>query len=295
MMWRILIIMTLVLLSLLIPVSAFYRFGGGGGFSWSTYSTSFTFGSSSSSTVTDPGSNWASLAWLDPYVVTVVNTNQLEVLPNQGYVDNNASVSLSTSVTGLNTTIVVPSGTSGNYGGYALGYGVLYPSTFLGNYQPASPYGAYGIVVVLERGSMTNYNIFLYYNGVVWGNWSVGQIGLGQEVMLGFTFNPPSTVNVYWFNGTLHVYTVIPVYQTSTGFKEESLATVTSTYLVAVDNGANDYGEWVIVNYQYITTTSYAVTVSWTAVTLGNGVKALYAFTAAGNPVNIVCSDPLRV
>jgi len=30
MMWRILIIMTLVLLSSLLPVSAFYRFGGGG-------------------------------------------------------------------------------------------------------------------------------------------------------------------------------------------------------------------------------------------------------------------------
>jgi hypothetical protein len=124
MMWRILIKMTIVLLSLLIPVSAFYRFGGGGGFSWFTYSTTFTFGSSSSTTtstqvVTDPGSNWDGLAWLDPCVVNVVNTNQLEVLPNQGYVDNNASVSLSASVTGLNTTIVVPSGTSGNYGGCA--------------------------------------------------------------------------------------------------------------------------------------------------------------------------------
>ena len=166
MMWRILIIMTLVLLSSLLPVSAFVRFGGGGGFAYSTYSTTFTFGSSSSTStttqvVTDPGSNWDGLAWLDPCVVAVVNTNQLEILPNQGYVDNNASVSLSTSVIGLNTTIVVPSGTSGNYGGCAIGYGVLYPATFLGNYQPASPYGPYGIVVVLERGSMTNYHIFL--------------------------------------------------------------------------------------------------------------------------------------
>jgi hypothetical protein len=223
-----------------------------------------------------------------------VNTNQLEVLPNQGYLDNNASVSLSASVTGLNTTIVVPSGTSGNYGGYAIGYGVLYPSTFLGNYQPASPYGGYGIVVVLERGAMADYHIFLYYNGVVWGNWSVGSFNLGQQVMLGFVFNPPNTVNVYWFNGTLHVYKVSPVYQTSTGFKAESLATVTSTYLVAVDNGATAYGEWVIVNYQYITTTTtttstsgYSTTISWTAVTMGNGVKALYAFTGAGNPVNV--------
>ncbi len=51
------------------------------------------------------------------------------------------------------------------------------------------------------------------------------------------------------------------------------------------------------MNYQYITTTTtstttttttnYAVTVSWTAVTLGNGVKALYGFSAAGNPVNV--------
>jgi hypothetical protein len=166
MMWRILIIMTLVLLSLLIPVSAFYRFGGGGGFSWFTYSTTFTFGGSSTTTtttqvVTASGSNWASLAWFDPCIVAVVNTNQLEVLPNQGYLDNNASVSLSTSVIGLNTTIVVPSGTSGNYGGCAIGYGVLYPATFLGNYQPASPYGPYGIVVVLERGCMTNCHIFL--------------------------------------------------------------------------------------------------------------------------------------
>jgi len=246
MMWRILIIMTLVLLSLLIPVSAFERFGGGGGFSWFTYSTSFTFGSSSSTTqVTNPGSNWDGLAWLDPCVVAVVNTNQLEILPNQGYVDNNASVSLSTSVIGLNTTIVVPSGTSGNYGGYAIGYGVLYPATSLGNYQPVSPYGPYGIVVVLERGSMTNYHIFLYYNGVVWGNWSVGQIGLGQQVMIGLTFDLPNTVNVYWFNGTLHVYKVSPVYQTSTGFKAESLATVTSTYLVE-DNGGSIYGAAVM-------------------------------------------------
>jgi hypothetical protein len=141
---------------------------------------------------------------------------------------------------------------------------------------------------------MTNYHIFLYYNGVVWGNWSVGSFNLGQQVMLGFVFNPPNTVNVYWFNGTLHVYKVSPVYQTSTGFKAESLATVTSTYTVDVDNGATTYGEWVIVNYQYITTTTtttstsgYSTTISWTAVTMGNGVKALYAFTGAGNPVNV--------
>jgi len=299
MMWRILIIMTLVLLSLLIPVSAFVRFGGGGGFSYSTYSTTFTFGSSSSTStttqvVTDPGSNWNSLAWLDPCVVSVVNTNQLEVLPDQADMNNNASVSLSASVTGLNTTIDVPSGTTGNYGGFAIGYGVLYPSTFLGNYGPASPYGSYGIVVVLERGAMADYHIFLYYNGVVWGNWSVGSFNTGQDVMLGFVFNPPNTVNVYWFNGTLHVYKVSPVYQTSTGFKEESLATVTSTYTVDVDTAVNYYGEWVIVNYQYITTTTtttstsgYSTTISWTAVTLGNGVKALYGFTGAGNPVNV--------
>ena len=67
---------------------------------------------------------------------------------------------------------------------------------------------------------------------------------------------------------------------------------MTSTYVISVNNigPGYGYGQWVIVNYEYVGSQSsppYAVTLSWTAVTLGNGVKALYAFTGAGNPVNI--------
>jgi len=221
-----------------------------------------------------------------------VNTNQLEVLPNQANVNNNVSVSVPANVTGLNVTVTVPSGTAGNFGGFAVGFGVFYHSAFLGNYGPSSPYGSYGIVVALERGSMSTYHLFLFYDGVVWGNWSVGTFGTGQDVMLGFTFNNPNVVKVYWNNGTTVVHEVTPKYQTSTGFKNESLVTDTSSYTVDVANGGSDYGEWVIVNYQYLsssgtTTTNYNLRLSWTSVTLGNGVKALYAFTGAGNPVNV--------
>ncbi len=50
------------------------------------------------------------------------------------------------------------------------------------------------------------------------------------------------------------------------------------------------YGQWVIINYQYDTSQTippYAVTFSWTAVTMGNDVKALYGFVDADNPVNV--------
>ncbi len=38
---------------------------------------------------------------------------------------------------------------------------------------------------------------------------------------------------------------------------------------------------------QTTTTPPYTVTFSWTAVSLGNSIDALYAFTDADNPVNI--------
>jgi len=295
MMWRALVLTTLVLLGLLTPVLAVVRIGGGGGFSWSKYSTTIPFSasSSSSSAVTDPGSNWKSLAWSNPSAISVVNTNELQVLPNQEYISNNASVSLSSSNITLNVTwLLASSGNSNAYGSIAIGYGVNYPSGFTGNYGPASPYGADGIVVALEHGGMAGYHLFLFYDGVLQSNWSVGSLGVNQQILLGFSFTSPNHVEVFWNNGTAHTYTASPVIQTSKGFSAEPLVTLTSTYVISVNNigPGYGYGEWVIVNYRYVGSQSsppYAVTLSWTAVTLGNGVKALYAFTGAGNPVNI--------
>jgi hypothetical protein len=243
---------------------------------------------------TEAGSTWQNLPWLVPSYVSVVNGNQLQILPDGEYEYNNASFTTDNANIAINVTVEVASSqNSGSYGGFAIGYGVNYPSQILiGNYEPAKPYGNAGIVVVLEHGAMADYHLFLFYNGQIWGNWSVGSFGIGQQIGIGFLYTPPNEVQVFWYNGTLHTYTVYPVTQSSTGFKAETLTTVTSSFTIDVSAGGPvyGYGQWVIINYQYDTSQTippYSVTFSWTAVTMGNGVRALYAFTDADNPVNV--------
>ncbi len=139
---------------------------------------------------------------------------------------------------------------------------------------------------------MADYHLFLFYNGVLWSNWSVGSISVGQEITLGFTYTSPNVVTIFWNNGTLHTYTAKVVEQVGTSFEPESLSTITSSFIIDVQNSGPTfgYGQWVVVSYQYDvseTIPPYAVTFAWTAVTMGNGVDALYAFTDADNPVNI--------
>lgn len=299
--WRLssLLLLTLLVLPILfLPAnsySAIAIFGGGGGANYFKYSQTIVIQQSTTQLVrqTQTGSTLQTLPWLVPSYVAVVNTNQLQIIPNCEYEANNASWSLNTATIGVNVTVEV--GSSGNgypYGGFAIGYGVNYKAGFIGNYEPALPYGNAGIVVVLEHGAMTDYHIFLFYDGQLWGNWSVGSFNVGQQIVIGFSYTAPNTVVVYWNNGTLHTYTVNPVVQTSTGFKAESLSTLTNTYTINVSNGGPifGYGQWIVVSYQYDvsqTIPPYAVTLSWTAVTMGNGVKALYGFTGADNPVNV--------
>ncbi|AZG03575.1 hypothetical protein [Sulfolobus spindle-shaped virus] len=292
-----LLLLTLLLLPIFfLPTNGLIaRFGWGGGASYSTYSQTIIVQPSSTQLVqqNEAGSTWLNLPWFNPSCVSVVNTNELQVLPNSEYLYNNATFTTNNANIAINVTIEV--GSSGNgypYGGFAIGYGVNYPGGFMGNYEPALPYGNAGIVVVLEHGAMADYHLFLFYDGQLWGNWSVGTFNVGQKIGLGFLYIPPNTVKVFWYNGTVYTYTVNPVVVTSTGIKAESLTTLTSSFIVGASNGGPTfgYGQWIVVNYQYDTSQTippYAVTLSWTAVTLGNGVKAVYAFTDADNPVNV--------
>jgi hypothetical protein len=270
--------------------------GGGGGAYYFPYSKTIVIQQSSTQVVqqTKTGSTWQSLAWLDPYYVCIINTNQLQILPDCEYTYNNASFTANNANIAINVTVMVgSSGNSGSYGGFAIGYGVNYPPQRLnGNYQPASPYGNYGIVVVLEHGAMSSYHLFLFYNGQLWGNWSVGAINIGQQITIGFLYIAPNEVKVFYNNGALQTFTVYPVFQTSTGLKAESLSTATSSFTIDVSAGGPvfGYGQWIVVNYQYVTSQTippYSATISWTAVTLGNGVNALYGFVDAHNPVNV--------
>jgi hypothetical protein len=126
-----LLLITLLILPILFTSSAnglVEIFGGGGGANYSKYSQTIVIQPSSTqvSTVTDTGSTWQNLPWLEPYYISVVNSNELQ--------------------------IVLSSYNSGSYGGFAVGYGVNYPPQILnGNYEPAKPYGNADIVVVLER------------------------------------------------------------------------------------------------------------------------------------------------
>jgi len=297
--WRLSLLLLTLLALTIFPIlsnAIVFKYGYGGGVNYFTYKQTLILQPSTTQIVrqTQTGPTWQNLPWLNPSYVAVVNTNQLQVLPDGEYIYNNASVSLSTANIALNVTVEVAQTANAkpSLGGFAIGYGVNYPASFMQNYGVSSPYGNDGIVVVLEHGAMTSYHIFLFYDGQLWGNWSVGSFGVGQQIGIGFSYNTPNVVNVYWYNGTAHTYTVRPVVQTSTGFVAEGLTTVTSTYTVGFSNGGPvfGYGEWVIINYQYYVSQiipPYAVTFAWTAVAMSNGVNSLLAFTDADNPVNV--------
>jgi len=186
-----LLLLTLLILPIFfLPTNGLIaRFGWGGGATYSKYSQTIVVQPSSTQLVqvSQSGSTLSTAPWLNPTYVTVVNTNQLQVLPNQEYISNNVSLSLSSSQIALNVTwLLASSGNSGSYGSIAIGYGVNYPSGFTGNYEPSLPYGNAGIVIVLEHGGMTNYHLFLFYDGQLWGNFSVGSFSVGQQIGLGF-------------------------------------------------------------------------------------------------------------
>ncbi|AZG03713.1 hypothetical protein [Sulfolobus spindle-shaped virus] len=119
--------------------------------------------------------------------------NGSQVLPNQEYISNNVSLSLSSSQIALNVTwLLASSSNTGSYGSIAIGYGVNFPSGFTGNYAPAPPYASDGIVVYLEKGGFPTYRLFVYFDGVKQLNVSVGSISVGQYIGLGFWYLPAS-------------------------------------------------------------------------------------------------------
>ena len=298
---RYLLLSSLLLLSLVIPVTAFYRYGGPGGGGGAPYSTfteviQLTSSSSSSSREFINGSELASDPWLNPSYVAVVDKYYLQTLPNQEYIDNNVTFTLSTSTIAMNVTFYVNQSSNGNpsYGSVAVGYGTYFPASFTGNYGPEPPYDPDGIVVYLEHGAFTIYRLFAYYNGELYLNVSVGSINKDELISIGFWYDPGAeTVYVYYYNGTAYTYKFNPLVQTSTGFKFQGMGTVNNDFIIAADNGGPTYGygQWILYNLAYFnsstTTETYSAVISYTAVTLGNGVKALYGFTGADNPVNI--------
>ncbi|AZG03477.1 hypothetical protein [Sulfolobus spindle-shaped virus] len=227
------------------------------------------------------GSTLSNAPWLNPTYVSIYNTYYLQVLPNQEYISNNVSLSLSSSQIALNVTwLLASSSNTGSYGSIAIGYGVNFPSGFTTSYAPALPYASDGIVVYLEKGSFPTYRIFVYFDGVKQLNVSVGSISVGQQIGLGFWYLPASNqLYVYYYNGTLKTFSIIP------GL---SLNTVNSNYVIDAQNigPGFGYGQWVIMRYQYFTQVTAQLTISYFALSY-NIYHFLMAYAGAGNPVNI--------
>jgi len=127
-----LLLLTLLLLPIFfLPTNGLIaRFGWGGGASYSTYSENIVVQPSSTQlvTVSQTGSSLLNLPWLNPTYVSIYNTYYLQVLPNQDYISNNVSLSLSPSQIALNVTwLLASSSNTGSYGSIAIGYGVNFP------------------------------------------------------------------------------------------------------------------------------------------------------------------------
>jgi len=201
---------------------------GGGGFTgpFFTYSNTIQVGSSTFSSKYN-GSTLSTAPWLNPTYVSIYNTYYLQVLPNQEYISNNVSLSLSSSQIALNVTwLLASSSNSGSYGSIAIGYGVNFPSGFTGNYAPAPPYASDGIVVYLEKGGFPTYRIFVYFDDVKQLNVSVGSISVGQQIGLGFWYLPATNqLYVYYYNGTLKTFSIIPDQVINNQFSSLSLNT----------------------------------------------------------------------
>lgn len=100
--WALLLFLTLLVLP--IVSLAFYRYGGGGGFSYFKYSQTVIVQPSSTSTQTvkENGSTLSTASWLNPSYVGVYNKYYLQVLPNEEYIANNVSLTLSIASITLN-------------------------------------------------------------------------------------------------------------------------------------------------------------------------------------------------
>ncbi|SAI84239.1 hypothetical protein [Saccharolobus solfataricus] len=294
--WSLLSLLLLTLLILPISTNAVITgphpyFDGGGGFAgpFFTYSKTIQVGSSTFSSKYN-GSTLSTAPWLNPTYISVYNKYYLQVLPNQEYINNNASLSLSSSQIALNVTwLLASSSNSGSYGSIAIGYGVNFPSGFTGSYAPASPYASDGIVVYMEKGSFPTYRLFVYFDGVKQLNVSVGSISVGQYIGLGFWYLPSSNqLYVYYYNGTLKTFSIIPGQVINNQFYPLSLNTVNSNYVIDAQNvgPGYGYGQWVVITYSIFQSKTYTATLSYTSV-VGNGLQMLAGFTGANNPLNI--------
>ncbi|ACP34305.1 hypothetical protein LS215_0151 [Sulfolobus islandicus L.S.2.15] len=294
--WRLsLLLLTLLLLP--IPTNGVITgphpyFDGGGGFTgpFFKYSNTIQVGSSTFSSKYN-GSTLSTAPWLNPTYISIYNKYYLQVLPNQQYISNNVSLSLSSSQIALNVTwLLASSSNSGSYGSIAIGYGVNFPSGFTGNYAPAPPYASDGIVVYLEKGGFPTYRLFVYFDGVKQLNVSVGSLSIGQQIGLGFWYLPASNqLYVYYYNGTLKTFSITPGQVINNQFYPLSLNTINSNYVIDAQNvgPGYGYGQWVLISYSIFQTKTYSATLSYTSVILGNGIQALAGFTGAYNPLNV--------
>ncbi|ACZ35779.1 end-filament protein [Sulfolobus spindle-shaped virus 7] len=292
-----LLLLTLLILPIsFLPANAIVTgphpyFDGGGGFTgpFFTYSKTIQVGSSIYSSKYN-GSTLSTAPWLNPTYISVYNKYYLQVLPNQQYISNNVSLSLSSSQIALNVTwLLASSSNTGSYGSIAIGYGVNFPAGFTGTYAPASPYASDGIVVYMEKGSFPTYRLFVYFDGVKQLNVSVGSISVGQQIGLGFWYLPASNqLYVYYYNGTLKTFTIYPGQVINNQFYPLSLNTVNSNYVIDAQNvgPGYGYGQWVVITYSIFQYKTYTATLSYTSV-VGNGIQMLAGFTGANNPLNI--------
>jgi hypothetical protein len=109
-----LLLLTLLILPVLFTLQSnglIARFGQGGGATYSTYSQTIIVQPSSTQLVqqNEAGSTWLNLPWFNPSCVSVVNTNELQVLPNSEYIYNNATFTTNNANIAINVTIEVGS------------------------------------------------------------------------------------------------------------------------------------------------------------------------------------------
>ena len=112
--WRLSLLLLVLLALTIFPIAhgIVFKYGyGGGGANYFKYSQTIVIQPSTTQIVqqTETGSTWDSLSWLNPTYVSVVNTNQLQVLPDEEYIDNNASFTTNNANIAINVTVEVAS------------------------------------------------------------------------------------------------------------------------------------------------------------------------------------------
>ncbi|WP_009990787.1 hypothetical protein, partial [Saccharolobus solfataricus] len=294
--WSLLFLIVIVTLPILSISPLALLIGGGGpnnsGAGVYTQSVTVNIGLGSQS---KNGNTLYSAGWTNPSYLSNTSSGGLIILQDTEYIYNNVSF-LPSGAQGvaINVTFITPAVSSPG-GAFAIGYGTYITNTLQSSYSVSNPPKS-GLIVILEHGAMASYHIFVVYNGAILDNISLGFPSLSSSVTYGLGFNytatlvgstPEYIVTVYFYNGTLHTYTITT---------PNALTTLNTNYQMGAFNAgpAFGYSEYEIVSYRYYINAQTTLTVSYYALAY-NIYHFLIAYAGAGNPVNITPATGVSV